>query len=245
MPSWSAQQTDSPASRTSWLAKIHCDSLQVRHFQSTATELMFPGMSYLLLLCLLSSSSWWQCHVKKHFFFWWQNRIYNQSSKVNEQKPVFLSTRGLVNNVHTNRRNMWLVVAADTTDKTRIKPKTLSPKTWMQPVLTTWHCWPAAGQSGLADCKLAKTLTSLCTLWQSKPNVELLLLVIHPLFCLSKQTKLPLRAFAHTIAFITNLRTWPIHTVLSSVLFIQGSPLSITVQVNCYTGLKITTFKWN
>lgn len=55
-----------------------------------------------------------------------------------------------------------------------------------------------------ADSKLAKTLTSLHTV-AIKANVELLLLVLHPLFCSSKQTKFPLRASGHTIAFIKNV----------------------------------------
>lgn len=98
-------------------------------------------------------------------------------------------------NVHTNKRSVWVTVAADTTSKTRSKSYTLSPKTWTNPDLSTWHCWPAAGQSGLADGKQAwqkfwhVRLAGLRILRRSKPNVELLL-VLRPLFCSSEQTKI-------------------------------------------------------
>lgn len=35
------------------------------------------------------------------------------------------------------------------------------------------------------------------------------------------------------------------YTVPAFVLFAQTSPLGVTVQFNCYTGLKTSTFKWN
>lgn len=69
---------------------------------------------------------------------------------------------------------------------------------------------------------------------QWRPNMELLM-IIHPLFCSFEQTIFTLPAFACTITFITP----------ALVLFLQKSPLSVTVQLNCYTGLKISTFEWN
>lgn len=64
-------------------------------------------------------------------------------------------------NAHTNKSSMWVVVAADTTSKTRSKPETLSSNTWRNPELITWLCWPLAGQSGLADSRQARQ-----TFWQ-------------------------------------------------------------------------------
>lgn len=56
---------------------------------------------------------------------------------------------------------------------------------------------------------------NLCTLWQS----ELLLLDVHPLFCSFEQANFTLPAFAHTIAFINDMKTRQIYTVLA--LFVR------------------------
>lgn len=90
-PSWSTEQT-CPNVHKAWFTtlqnnltgnlskKMQCDSLQAMHFQFTAMELLFNGMSYLLPSCLVSSSSWWKHYVKKANLklvrfplFQWQN----------------------------------------------------------------------------------------------------------------------------------------------------------------------------
>lgn len=72
-----------------------------------------------------------------------------------------------------------------TTSNTRSKPKPLALKTWTNSELISWHWWPAASGLGGWVCEKKVWLASLRTLWQSKPNTKLLL-VVHPWFCSSE-----------------------------------------------------------
>lgn len=47
------------------------------------------------------------------------------------------------------------------------------------------------------------------------------------------------------VSYSSSIKMYVKFKVQSQFLFIQKSPLKITVQLICYTGLKISTFKWN
>lgn len=110
--------------------------------------------------------------------------------------------------------------------------KTFSQKTWTNRLLITWQCWPAAGQSVLVDHRRA-WLASLRKRWQSAKCGASYGHASIILFIWTNQI--------HTASLYLH------HRVITPalVLFVQKSLLSVTVQLNCYTGLKISTFKWN